>query len=182
MAWALAISSNASCALLFCEANLTTSDPYFALIPANPAPVALNTATVNQSTIVTAFRALCCMPRPPGTGRATKEWRPLRSLWGWIKLRRTSQAGGLSTAQHSKALNILGCNEKENKSPWYQGFTTKERCTLAHSNTQLWRVNFEGKGTPPPTPVSSAKAGMRSRGWDWSQGGIDLLYLLALQF
>lgn len=73
------------------------------------------------------------------------------ALWGWIKLRRTTQAGGLSMAQHSKALNILRCNEKDNKSPWYQGFTTKERCTLAHSNTQLWRVNFEGKGTPPPT-------------------------------
>lgn len=101
MAWALAISSNASCALLFCEANLTGSDPYFALIPANPAPVALNTATVNQSTVVTAFRALCCTPRPLGTRRATKEWRPLGLCEGESNSEGPLRQEGL--ARHSTA-------------------------------------------------------------------------------
>lgn len=69
MAWVLAVSSNTGC-LLLCDTNLAYSGHNFAFILANPAPVALITAVVNQSTVVTAFKApaMCCVQCSLGSG------------------------------------------------------------------------------------------------------------------
>lgn len=73
------------------------------------------------------------------------------SLLGSVRINQTQTVGCEGLTQQRKALNFLffNCNEKESKSLQCRGFTTEEWCPLT-DNTQLWRVNFESKETPPP--------------------------------